>query len=238
MSVEHASSERLCSKCYSRKGESEFSFRNRKRGLLRAQCKACDALEKSAYLANPESKAKVRAYKDRTRERERAYERERRQRNRDRHLAQQRRHRQTEAAKQQRREYLSRPEVRKRVLDLRRQRRAELYRTSVAYQINGRMSSLIRRSVKTGKNSRSWRSLVDWSIEEFKMHIERQFTDGMDWDAFLQGEIHIDHIRPLASFNYADADDPQFRACWGLPNLRPLWAAENHRKRHRAEFLL
>jgi hypothetical protein len=79
---------------------------------------------------------------------------------------------------------------------------------------------------------------VDYDIADLRAHLERQFTKGMSWDAFLRGEIHIDHIRPLASFAYTDASDPQFLACWGLPNLRPLWAPDNHRKRHSAEFLV
>lgn len=47
----------------------------------------------------------------------------------------------------------------------------------------------------------------------------------MDWECFNGGLIHIDHRRPLASF---DLDDPeQVMAAWSLSNLQPLWADHN-----------
>ncbi len=45
---------------------------------------------------------------------------------------------------------------------------------------------------------------------------------------FLAGRVHIDHIRPCASFDLRDPD--QQRACFHHTNLQPLWAADNLRK--------
>src|SRR3546814_16139410 len=53
------------------------------------------------------------------------------------------------------------------------------------------------------------------------------------WDN--RGEWHIDHIRPLCSFEFKSPDDPQFREAWALTNLRPLWARDNPRKGGRSE---
>ncbi|ARK86054.1 hypothetical protein BOC42_00350 [Burkholderia pseudomallei] len=72
-----------------------------------------------------------------------------------------------------------------------------------------------------------------YTIAALKTHLERQFKDGMDWSAFMRGEIHIDHIKPQRLFDLSDIDE--VRACWSLTNLRPLWARDNLTKSGRFE---
>ncbi len=38
---------------------------------------------------------------------------------------------------------------------------------------------------------------------------------------------HIDHINPHSTFNYTSMNDPEFKKCWSLSNLRPLSAKKN-----------
>lgn len=52
----------------------------------------------------------------------------------------------------------------------------------------------------------------------------------------MAGEIHIDHVRPLASFDLEDPD--QVLEVWALPNLQPLWAADNLAKGSRLQKLI
>lgn len=52
------------------------------------------------------------------------------------------------------------------------------------------------------------------------------------------GRWHIDHIRPKSSFTYTSEDDAEFRDCWSLTNLRPLWAKDNVKKSNSADFLV
>lgn len=66
--------------------------------------------------------------------------------------------------------------------------------------------------------------------------LERQFRDGMTWEAFFRGEIHIDHRLPLRMFNLGD--EGEWRAAWALSNLQPMWAKENMAKAGRRELLL
>lgn len=94
--------------------------------------------------------------------------------------------------------------------------------------LNNRMRSAINQRVRDGKGGRSWRDVVGYGPEELMAHLERQFVKGMTWDNV--GEWHIDHIVPLSSFAFDSVDDPEFRRAWALPNLRPLWAAENKSK--------
>lgn len=70
--------------------------------------------------------------------------------------------------------------------------------------------------------------LLGYTANEFVTHIERMFSDGMTWQSFFSGKIHIDHIRPISSFNLDDPD--QLAACFALSNLQPLWAKDNIRK--------
>lgn len=68
-------------------------------------------------------------------------------------------------------------------------------------------------------------SFLGYSLAELRTHIERQFSKGMDWPAFMAREVHLDHIRPVSSFDLSKPDE--VRACYALTNLRPVWAAEN-----------
>jgi hypothetical protein len=60
--------------------------------------------------------------------------------------------------------------------------------------------------------------LLGYSAEELKEHIESLFTEGMTWDNY--GEWHIDHIKPLSSFEKTSKPS-EVNA---LSNLQPLWA--------------
>lgn len=95
-------------------------------------------------------------------------------------------------------------------------------------KIDAHMGSLIHRVLKKGKAGRSWKTTVPYSRDELKEHLEPKFQPGMTWDN--HGEWHIDHIRPRASFNYTTPERPEFKECWALSDLQPLWAADNIRK--------
>ena len=66
--------------------------------------------------------------------------------------------------------------------------------------------------------------LIGCTIDQLREHLEVLFKPGMTWEN--QGSIwHIDHCRPLASF---DLSDPaQQRECFGFMNLQPMFGAEN-----------
>lgn len=99
--------------------------------------------------------------------------------------------------------------------------------TNPKYKLNKIFSNGIRKSLKSGKDGRSWEKLVNYTANELKTHIEKQFKDGMTWNKFLKGEIHIDHKIPIAVFNFETPEDIDFKRCWALKNLQPLWAREN-----------
>ena len=89
-----------------------------------------------------------------------------------------------------------------------------------------------------GKAGRGTEDLLGYTMLELRAHIERQFSQGMSWDALARGEIEIDHIIPVSSFRISSADHPDFSACWGLPNLRPMWKSDNRAKSAKVLTLL
>ncbi len=112
-------------------------------------------------------------------------------------------------------------------------------RADPVFRMRHTVSSRIATALRTRGNSkrgRNWESLVGYSLAELRAHIERQFSGRMSWANY--GEWHIDHIIPVAAFEWRSADDPGFKACWALSNLRPLWADANRRKKSKRLFLI
>jgi hypothetical protein len=76
--------------------------------------------------------------------------------------------------------------------------------------------------LKKGKPLRTNQIIgADW--ETVRDHIVSQFKDGMTWEAFVAGEIHIDHIKPLASATCEE----DIIALNHYTNLQPLWCLDN-----------
>ncbi len=111
---------------------------------------------------------------------------------------------------------------------MRRQLKKHLYKDGIG--------DLMRQQLNTQGRSNIVEKLLGYTIHDLRVHLERQFTKGMNWDKFMKGEIHIDHIHPKASFDLLDSDE--WRVCWSLPNLRPLWAKDNQKKHAKVLSLL
>jgi len=93
------------------------------------------------------------------------------------------------------------------------------------------MASQIYNALRANKAGRTWETLVGYTLQELKSHLEARFLPGMSWENY--GAWHIDHIRPRASFTFTSPEDEGFKQCWALDNLQPLWAADNIRKGHK-----
>jgi len=105
-------------------------------------------------------------------------------------------------------------------------------RESPKLRLYNRISCAIRRTIKD-KKRRKWEKLVGYTIEELRVHLESQFQDGMTWGNY--GEWHIDHEVPLAVFNFDSPEQIDFKRCWAMENLQPMWAKENLSKGARIE---
>ncbi|MBB6299916.1 hypothetical protein [Rhizobium leucaenae] len=99
-------------------------------------------------------------------------------------------------------------------------------RESLKFRIESAMRCRIWSGITSGsKGDRRTIDLLEFSIADLMHHLESKFLPGMSFDNY--GDWHIDHIRPLASFDYETPDDPEFKLAWALSNLQPLWAADN-----------
>ena len=109
--------------------------------------------------------------------------------------------------------------------------RNERYKTDTKFRLNSIMrlgiySALIENSGSKGR--RSWKTLVDFTVDDLIKHLEKKFQPNMSWENY--GEWHIDHIIPISAFNFSDAEHGDFKKCWCLDNLQPMWASENFSK--------
>lgn len=104
--------------------------------------------------------------------------------------------------------------------------RAELwiqkYRSDAAFvcmeRVRSSMTKHLRRRGVVGITF----ATLGYSAEQLRDHIERQFTPGMTWTRFMQGEIRITHKLAISAFPLG-ADPVLWRVCWCLDNLRPTW---------------
>lgn len=86
-----------------------------------------------------------------------------------------------------------------------------------------RMRSMISEYAKH-KTDKTFK-MLGYSTIELVNHLEKKFTEGMSWDNYGRGGWHIDHIRPLASFNKEDSN--WLSIAFSLDNLQPLYESEN-----------
>lgn len=105
------------------------------------------------------------------------------------------------------------------------------YGSRPEFRMRKNIAEHLRATLRGKKGRRRWESVVGWLLADLMAHLERQFQPGMTWDNY--GEWHVDHIRPIASFDFTRNWDAAVLECWSLTNLQPLWATENRRKSSR-----
>lgn len=89
------------------------------------------------------------------------------------------------------------------------------------------MNAAIRQHKRGGLVSDKCKAcrLLGCTWPAFVAHMEIRFTDGMTWANHGQRGWHLDHIRPLASFDLTD--ETQLLEACHFTNVQPLWAADN-----------
>lgn len=93
----------------------------------------------------------------------------------------------------------------------------------IPYRLARRLRQRVWKSLKYGKKPSSIIGELGCSLDELKTYLEKRFTEGMNWENY--GKWHIDHIRPLSSFDLTNKDE--FKIACHHTNLQPLWAVDN-----------
>lgn len=95
---------------------------------------------------------------------------------------------------------------------------------NLAILLRQRLNVALRKQYKAGSAVRD----LGCSVAELKLYLEGKFEAGMSWDNQGRGGWHLDHIRPLSSFDLTDPE--QLKQAVHFTNLQPMWEVDNIRK--------
>lgn len=104
------------------------------------------------------------------------------------------------------------------------------------FKIMDNMRTRISSALSYHKISKSKKTidLLGCSAEEFWIHLEKQFTNGMTKENHGKNGWHIDHIIPLSSAKNQEELEKLFH----YTNCRPLWAKDNLKKGNKISYQL
>ena len=201
---------KVCSLCEIEKSINEFRIRSIAKGWRQSRCKICDNKVKMVWVNKNREHRRLQALLNYSKNKEHILMRRKSDRDNKPEIY---------LAMVKRWQSKNRPQI----AAYARKHRAEDVQSNLAMRLRGRVSrSLNNKYRKSG----STEQLLGCSFEEYKNYIQSKFKDGMTWDN--RSEWHIDHIRPIASFDLSIPKEQ--KSCFNYLNTQPLWASENHRK--------
>lgn len=201
---------KTCSKCKVEKLEGEFYSHIGGRDGLDSRCKTCVKNEASQFYKENREKGRLRQKKWRLENSEKA----------------------SQADKNWR---LENPLKKKRALaEWGRKNRAKInryrrhrYHDDPVFKITHTLRAACQRIFCGATKPARTLKLLGMELKEFRIYIQGQFCPGMTWEN--QGSVwHLDHVRPLASFDLLDSEQQKLACHW--ENFQPLFAEENLKK--------
>lgn len=102
------------------------------------------------------------------------------------------------------------------------------------FKLVANIRTAVYRSLKKRKEI-SFFELLEYGITDLIKHLENQFKEGMSWANYgnKKGSWSVDHIIPISAFSFQKETDTEFKQCWELSNLQPMWHIENCKKGNR-----
>ena len=90
--------------------------------------------------------------------------------------------------------------IRNKSLHIERGRKYKLnkFRTNINFKLMCNLRSRLYSAIRGTSKSKHTIELIGCRIEELKIHLEKQFTKGMNWENYGFYGWHIDHIRPIS----------------------------------------
>lgn len=209
---------KTCSKCKQQKPLIEFGKDKQKRDGLTSRCKECTRPSCREYGRQHKERRKryFKAYKLRNAEKMKEYHRKYTIEHKEHILAYGKEWREANRAH-------------------RREAKKQRLKQDVQFKLRETLRTRLYIATKRRRARYQGGSIavhLGCSIAEFKVYIERLFTDGMNWNN--RSEWHLDHIKPLADFDLTNQDD--LKIVCHFTNLRPLWARDNLTKGRKCAF--
>lgn len=99
------------------------------------------------------------------------------------------------------------------------------YISGTRYKIAMLLRTRLNMALKSNQRKGSAVYDLGCTIPELKLHIEKQWKEGMNWGNWKLRGWHIDHIKPLASFDLTNRK--QLLQAVNFNNLQPMWWREN-----------
>ena len=217
---------KICTICNIEKLVIEFHKHSSHKDGLKSKCKECTKTVKQKEYKNNKEKIKTKSlqyYKENSEEKK-AYQKQYRLDN----LEDIKVKKQKYADKNKEEIGKYQKEYRENHKDHRNKLRKERYSTDINFKIRINLRNRINAVLKGNYKSRSTMELLGCTIQEFKKHLQAQFTRGMNWENCGLDGWEIDHKQPCASFDLSDPK--QQKSCFNYMNLQPLWAEENRSK--------
>jgi hypothetical protein len=147
------------------------------------------------------------------------------------YVEQRRKHRMKPEIKKQRKEYNQKYYAKSNIKERNNAYFRKYFNSSIERKLSHQCTVLIARTLKKHnlKKTSSTKLLIDYTIQELKKHLEKQFTPKMNWKNY--GKYwEIDHKIPRIWFHFKSTKDKSFKICWSLENLQPLKKETNHSK--------
>ena len=109
-------------------------------------------------------------------------------------------------------------------------KRAKEYRKNPKNRLTTDVRTRVYQTLKGGKKHKSTFDALGYTPQQLMEHLEKNMEDGMNWDNYTKHGWHIDHTKPVDAFNFTSTEDEEFKKCWDLSNLKPMWAKDNWKK--------
>ncbi len=107
----------------------------------------------------------------------------------------------------------------------------------INFKLTKALRARLRMALKINSKTGSFVKDLGCSVTKLKIHLQLKFHRNtkdskrlMSWNNY--GDWHIDHIKPLSSFDLTDRQ--QFLKACHYTNLQPLWAADNLKKSNKS----
>ena len=139
----------------------------------------------------------------------------------DKERAYQQKYQKTERYKKLKKKFYKKYNPRRRILVAKRKK------TDINFKLKLSLSKRVLAAVKLNKTKKAFKTekLIGCSVLHLRKYLEKKFKKGMTWKNHSRYGWHIDHIRPLDSFDLRDPK--QQLIAFNYKNMQPLWAIEN-----------